>query len=116
MTECGICLETKPLFAFPCSKKHTCCDDCYKKLQSETCPYCRKPFISIYKVEEYVITESDPEPWLKLGEDWIVYSKIDRHGTEKIYTFKKGTEKMSWRNESYSFEVRKRRKTKRRYK
>lgn len=116
MSECGICLETKPLFAFPCSKKHTSCDDCYKKLPTETCPYCRKPFISIYKVEDYVITESDPEPWLKLGEDWIVYSKIDRRGTEKIYTFKKGTEKMVWRNDSYSFEVKKRRKVKRRYK
>lgn len=114
MSECGICYEQKPLFAFPCSEHHKCCDDCYKKLKTDTCPYCRKPFISIYKAEEYVETESDPEPWLKLGEDWIVYSRIDHHGTERIYTYKKSS-KRSWRNDNYTFEVSRRRKNKRRY-
>ena len=114
MDECGICYEQKPLFAFPCSKHHKCCDDCYKSLKKDTCPYCRKPFVSIYKVEEYIETENDPEPWLKLGQDWIVYSRIDRYGEERIYTYKKSMKK-TWRNDNYTFEVTRRRKNKRRY-
>jgi len=114
MTECGICLEDKPLFSFPCSKLHKSCDECYKSLKTDTCPFCRKPFVNIYKIEEYIETESDLEPWLKLGEDWIVYSRIDHRGTERIYTFKKGTDK-SWRNDNCAFEVTRKRKRRRRY-
>ena len=113
MSECGICYEQKPLYAFPCSDHHKCCDDCYKSLKTDTCPFCRKPFISIYKKEEHIISESDPEPWLKLGKDWIVYSRIDRRGAERIYTFKKGTENEGWRNDSYTFEIKRRHKRKR---
>ena len=111
MSECGICLETKELFALPCSKKHTLCDDCYKRLKTDLCPYCRKPFINIYREMDYIETESDPEPWLRLNHDWIVYSRIDRYGTEKIYTYRKGD--TSWRNDVHMFEIkgnRKRRK------
>jgi len=113
--ECGICYETKPLYSFPCSDKHQSCDDCYRNLKQDTCPFCRKPFISIYKIEEYIETEYDPEPWLRLGQDWIVYSRIDRYGSERIYTYKKSKENLSWRNDKYTFEM-KRRKRKRRYK
>lgn len=44
MDECGICLESKPFFnTLSCS--HKVCNDCYPKLKTDKCPYCRTPFI-----------------------------------------------------------------------
>ena len=44
MDECGICLESKSFFnTLSCT--HKVCSDCYPKLKTSKCPYCRTPFI-----------------------------------------------------------------------
>lgn len=113
-TECKICFEEKKLYALPCSKKHTICDDCYRRLKEDTCPYCRAPFINIYKHDENVWNKFDPEPWLDLGPEYIVYSSTDRRGTQRIHTYKRSDQNASWRDTTTFVEIKRRRKKKHR--
>ena len=46
MSECGVCLECKPINQFKIlSCTHNLCETCYPKLRSNKCPFCRTPFI-----------------------------------------------------------------------
>jgi hypothetical protein len=48
MVECGICyLDISNMVFLECS--HSLCNNCYHKLRTHNCPFCRKPFIYIPK-------------------------------------------------------------------
>ena len=117
--DCLICFDVKKLYALPCSKKHKICDDCYKKLRQDNCPYCRKPFKNIYKDHKNNINininieiEYDPEPWLELDRNWLITSRTDTWGEEQISLRRKDS--ISWRKDDYGFEIKRRRKQRRR--
>lgn len=112
-TECNICFEKKKTYRLPCSKKHTICDDCYRKLREDKCPYCRKPFKNIYKKFGTTEGDTDPEPWLDLDMSWMIVSRVDRRGVENISVYRRDS---NYKLDKHSFEVRRRRKNKRKKK
>tara|TARA_R110002096_G_scaffold351901_1_gene544923 strand:+ start:128 stop:487 length:360 start_codon:yes stop_codon:yes gene_type:complete len=114
MKECVICYETKLEKFLPCG--HSTCHDCFDKLNSNTCPYCRAPFREPTQAqinqEQY---ENDIEYWLDYdNRDWSVMSRYTRHGTEIIRVFRNGEVPQSWRNDPLTTMVKNRRFRRRR--
>lgn len=66
MDECGICLESKPFFnILTCT--HKICNDCYPKLKSDKCPYCRTPFIRQTNISQSL------QPYLQIDFEYSIY-------------------------------------------
>lgn len=108
MYTCEICFETKKKRqVLPCN--HHTCKLCYSKLEKPTCPFCRAPFVR----EKKDIILSDPEPWRDLRDsEWVSYSRYLRNGTEIISTFRIGDVPESWRSDTMTTRVKRRRKRK----
>jgi len=113
MEECGVCYEEKRLKHLPCS--HSLCNECYSKLLSDHCPYCRRRF-RISDKERYLLypdfndPHRYPEHWLTYPEDnWIVYSRYLRSGREIIEVFRRDEVPDSWRNDSLTTIIRRNR-------
>ena len=111
MTECGVCYEIHPQRTLPCN--HSVCHSCYDQLRGDTCPFCRAPFRSTPPPrQEY----ADPEYWLDYDRDqWTVMSRFFRNtGNEVIRVFRNTEVPDSWRNDSLTTVVKRRRRIRRR--
>ena len=71
MSDCFICLDNKKYFQI-LHDNHRVCVDCYKRLQTPTCPFCRAPIklhevkvINNYKQNDYNINTQRIERRLK---------------------------------------------------
>jgi len=106
MTECGVCYETRPPRYLPCN--HSVCHSCYNSLLGDTCPFCRSPFRETPQPRtEY----TEPEYWLDYDrEQWTVMSRFTRSGNETIRVFRNGQIPDSWRNDSMTTVVKRRRR------
>lgn len=112
MRECGICYETSMPRFLPCN--HSVCHSCYDRLQGDTCPFCRTPFRNTTRPDE--IVHQDPEYWLDYDAgEWTVMSRfLRRTGNEVIRVFRNSEVPESWRNDSLTTVVKRRRKIRRR--
>ena len=89
----------------PCG--HELCKLCFRSLYKENCPFCRQPFVR--KKKELIIT--DPESYKDLdGKEWVSFSRYLKNGTEIIQTFRSGDVPKSWRDDSLTTIVKRRRK------
>ena len=105
MEECGICYERKILRFLPCN--HTVCNDCYGNLRGDNCPYCRHPFRESSHVNP---NQTDPDYWLDYdNREWVTYSRFTRSGNEVIRVFRRENVPTSWRNDTMTTEVKRRR-------
>ena len=100
MQECGVCYERNVPRFLPCN--HSVCNSCYDQLRGDTCPFCRAPFrVTPPSGQEY----AEPEYWLDYDRDqWTVMSRFFRN-TEVPE---------SWRNDSLTTVVKRRRRIRRR--
>lgn len=113
MRECGICYETKLERLLPCG--HSTCHECYDSLRGNTCPYCRTPFREPTLTQQIEENMNDIEFWLQYNpEEWSVYSRYNRSGTETITVFRNGEIPQSWRNDPRATIIRRRRFRRRR--
>ena len=108
MTECGVCYETHPPRFLPCN--HSVCLSCYDSLQGDTCPFCRAPFRQTPPPQPRTVLV-DPDYWLDYDRNqWTVMSRFTRSGNETIRVFRNGEIPESWRNDSMSAVVKRRRR------
>jgi hypothetical protein len=107
MRECGVCYETSNPRFFPCN--HSVCHSCYDRLIGDNCPFCRAPFRQTTTPVESVY--NDPEYWLDYDRsEWTVMSRFLRSGSEVIRVFRNNEVPDSWRNDSLTTVVKRRRR------
>ena len=111
MQECGVCYETNLPRFLPCG--HSVCHSCYDQLVGDNCPFCRAPFRNTTPVTSVY---SEPEYWLDYDRnEWTVMSRfLRRTGNEVIRVFRNSEVPESWRNDSLTTVVKRRRKIRRR--
>ena len=110
MDECGVCYETRNQRFFPCN--HSVCHSCYDQLIGDNCPFCRTPFRqSAPPVPAPNSVYADPEYWLDYDRNqWTVMSRFLRTGNEIIRVFRNNQVPESWRNDSLTTVVQRRRR------